>query len=148
MSVPSDVVKGDLVVTNLPDLACFSTFAEFLAALPDFVSVEIPNSVTNVVVSNVQPTDSQTSYLWIRLTNSGAFLGLFVFSNGLWRQIYPVPNQLFRVYGLSNDIPDGFQLATDSTALSSAQKTFLQGTWHLSPDTVNYDIFDIVYVGF
>lgn len=90
MFTPENVVNAELVVKNIPEQACFTNFVDFVKALPQYLGVEVPASVTNVVVSNIQPSSSQTTSLWIRLDNSGSFIGIYVFSGGTWRNIYPI----------------------------------------------------------
>ena len=153
MSTPTNVAIGELFVKDIPELACFTTFAELLQALPQYLGVEVPNSITNVVVSNTQPNSSQTTSLWIRISNSGNFLGMYVFAGATWNQIYPVPNQMFRIISTSssnrsNNPPAGFILVSDSPAYTVSQKSAVTATWHLSTDGVNYDIFDVVFNGF
>lgn len=153
MSAPDNTVEGSIFIKNLPDTACFTTFIELLQALPGYLGVNVPDSITNVIVSNVQPNSSQTTVLWIRTSNSGNFLGIYIFAAGTWKQIYPVPGQMFRIISKgttdrSDNPPDGFILVTDSPDYTVTQKNWVQSTWHLSPDAVNYDVFDVVFNGF
>ena len=79
MSDTSNVTRAEIVLKGLPDLNCFTSWQEFLQALPDLLGVLIPSDITNVVVSNVQPTSSQTFDVWFRLSNSGSFIGIIYF---------------------------------------------------------------------
>lgn len=112
MSTPTNIVRGNLVVQNLPELFCFQDARQLIEQLPLLLGVEIPDFITNVIVSNTQPTDSQTAALWIRLANSGGFLGIYVFSQGRWRPILPVNDgNTLQVYWLTSSdgvVPDGF----------------------------------------
>ncbi len=90
MFIPTDIINASLVIKSIPELACFETFTDLLKALPQYLGVEVPASVSNVIVSNQQPSSSQTTSLWIRLSNSGSFLGIYVFSQGQWHNIYPI----------------------------------------------------------
>lgn len=140
----NDVIQGAVKVVNLPDLACFTNFEEFVQALANSLVLEIPQSITNVVDGNSEPTSSQTTVLWVRRDNSGTFVGLYVFTAGSWTQIYPVPGQLTRVYGSTLDIPEGFQRADQDPNLTVAQRTFLQGQWMPDPGNPGeYLIFDV-----
>jgi len=85
--MPQITVPGSLVLTNIPDNQCFSEgsdFTDLLKALTQYLGVSIPTSITNVVVSVSEPTDSQTSSLWIRINNAGKVLGFYGFSDGRW----------------------------------------------------------------
>jgi hypothetical protein len=91
MPNPTNVVTGNLVVTSLPDLFCFESVAEFVQQLTTILGVEIPaSSISNVIVSNTQPNDSQTTSIWFRFNNAGSFVGIYVFSAGAWIPIYPI----------------------------------------------------------
>ena len=75
-------VRVDLVLKNLPDIACFESPLDWFKAIPDYIGGQVSSSVSNVVVSNVQPTDSQTTSVWFRVNNAGSFVGIYVFSGG------------------------------------------------------------------
>ena len=95
MPIPSDIVTGSLVVKSLPDLFCFESAAELIKQLPEILGVEIPASnISNVIVSNSQPNDSQTTSIWFRFNNAGSFVGIYVFSGGVWIPIYPINNSV------------------------------------------------------
>lgn len=91
MPIPSDVALGNLVIKALPDLFCFESARDLITKLPELLGVETPlSNISNVVVSISQPSDSQTTSLWIRINNAGNFVGLYVFSAGKWQPIYPI----------------------------------------------------------
>lgn len=150
MPTETDVVEGALKLKGLVDELCATSLAEYTKLLPTLFSVLIPSSISNVVVGVQQPGDDRRDNLWVRLDNSGDFIGLYVYAQGQWRQVSPVDNQLFYVFGNSTiDIP-GFTLATDFTGLTTSQKNFLKLQWHWNNDTPGtfYDLFHIVYTGF
>lgn len=124
-------VIGQLVLTALPELQCFTNFTDFLKTLPSLYSVEVPATVTNVIVSASQPTSSQTTSIWVRLSNSGAILGIYVFSGGSWVQISPSPNQVIWMYGDSSNPPDGYKTTDDASGveISAALATALKALW-------------------
>lgn len=120
-------VRNALKINNIPDLACFKTFTDLLKALPEFYSVEIPNDITNVVISSSEPDESQRDSLWIKTDTSGSFIGLFLYTGGAWNQIYPAPNEIFWVYGDSDDIPAGYELVdTGNANFTTAEIAHLQ----------------------
>lgn len=109
---PENVVSGALVIQNIPENACFTSYVEMLKSLPTYLGVQIPASVTNVVVSNIQPSSSQTTSVWFRLSNAGTFLGIYVFSQGEWHNIYPINDgnqfQIETFVSLDGTVPDGW----------------------------------------
>lgn len=141
--MPTDSISGAVKVVNLPDLACFTDFADFVQKLADSLVIEIPDSITNVVVGNSEPTDSNTA-LWVRRDNSGTFVGLYVYTSGVWAPIYPVPGQLTRIYGSTLDVPSGWRRADQDPNLTVAQVAFLQAQWMADPGNPGeYLIFDV-----
>lgn len=109
---PENVVSGALVVQGIPENACFTSFTDLLKALPTYLGVQIPASVTNVIVSNVQPSSSQTTSIWFRYSNAGSFLGIYVFSQGEWHNIYPINDgnqfQIQTFVSLDGTVPEGW----------------------------------------
>ncbi len=109
---PQNVVKAPLVIQNIPENACFTTFKELLEALPQYLAVQIPDSITNVIVSNVQPSSSQTTSIWFRTSNSGGFMGIYVFAQGEWHNIYPINDgnqiQMQTFTSLDGTVPEGW----------------------------------------
>jgi len=154
MAIPSNTIKIPLVLTGLPDVKCFTSWQDALQSLPDFLSGELSaTDLTNVVVSNVEPSSSQTTSVWFRLSNAGGFIGLYVFSAGAWQQIYPVnvdtpvvTNQIFWFFGDSAQPPAGWTNTEDYTGLSAAVKADLFAQW------VNeggiYTKYSAVFTGF
>lgn len=152
MSIPSNVILGELILKNLPDGFCFTDAKDFVAQLPNLLGVEIPGTVTNVVVSNVEPTSSQTTALWVRLSNSGSFLGLYVFASAQWHQVYPIQdshvNQIFWLTSDDASVPEGFQKVTlASTDVPPDTIPFIMSQY--VQDSGGNDIyFAATYVGF
>lgn len=149
-----DITRGNIVLTGLPDTKCFTSWQDFIAALPDLLGVEIPvSSITNVVVSNIQPSSSQTNSIWFRVSNAGSFIGIYVFADGAWQQIYPVnvdtpvvTNQIFWFFGDSTQPSPGWENTQDFTGLSVAVKANLFAQWENEAGTYTY--YSAVYVGF
>lgn len=151
----ADITRANIVLTGLPDTKCFTSWQDFLASLPDLLSVEIPvSSITNVVVSNTQPSSSQTTDIWFRVGNDGGFIGIYVFSQGVWNQIYPVnvdtpitTIQIFWFFGDSTQPPAGFTSTQAATiGLSSAVISHLFSLWF--NDSGVYTYYSAVFTGF
>lgn len=114
MSVIRNTVRGAIKVDNLPDRACFTTYVEFINALPQYLTVEVPNSITNVIIGSSPPGEDDKDKLWLRRDNSGRVIGLYTFQNGAWRpfdtSVVPGVINIKWVVGNSANIPDGYIL--------------------------------------
>jgi len=141
-----------LTITGLSEEECFegSTFYEAIKAILAKVRVLVPDSITNVVVGNEEPNDSQRDYVWFRLDNAGNYVGTFLYTGGDWKQIDPVPQALTWVYGDSTSPPDGYLPANDASisVLTSGEKTALELLWYPSGAVGPWSIYQVVYVGF
>lgn len=107
----NDTVVGNLVVQNVPERACFSTWQEFIQAIPTFIQVQVPSSVSGIISSSDAPDEDDRDKLWLRRDTSGGVLGLYAFQQGAWRKLYPYDyNTVIWQVGDSANIPDGFEL--------------------------------------
>lgn len=114
------VIKGVIKVNGVPTEACFETFADLLNALGTYLTVEIGNqSFSNIVISVAQPGQADRDKIWWRIANSGGFVGIYFFSNGEWVQIIPAPQQIFWLYGSSDDPPAGYSFDLVQTVFSA-----------------------------
>jgi len=148
MSKESNVVSAPIAIKGDPTTACFTTVGDFIEALPNFLVAEIPTSITNVIISNIQPLDSQRMTVWFRLNNAGTFIGIYVFSDGTWIQMFPPPQGLFWMYGDSRDVPKGYILADENNgALPPGLGLKLKTTWILDPTGTFYIAFETTFVG-
>lgn len=148
MPITPDVVEGSLKLRGLPDVACFTSFIEFLRAIPDYYGVEIPNSITNVVVSNIEPLDTQRDYIWFRRSNGGTFLGIYVYASGSWKQVAPAPQQVFWMYGDSRNVPDGYILVDNNNPnFTAGEVTALQAKYISDPSSTYFVYFATTYEG-
>lgn len=148
MTIGTDVIQGILKLNNFMEGKCFTCWSDFVAAVPSMFSVELPSNVSNVNVSSSEPSDSERDHLWVKISPSGSPIGLFIYSQGAWKQFLPAVNQLFYVYGDSNNIPDGYTLASNDPNLSSSEILTLQKTWHPNNAGTGYTIFHVTYTGF
>jgi len=106
--VIQDVTRGSLKVNNLPDRVCIRSWKEFIESIPSFITVEVPASVSNVVIGNTAPGEDDIDKLWLRRDASGTFLGLYIFQGGEWVLITPPPETVWWFYGNSEDPPNGY----------------------------------------
>lgn len=149
MTVGVDVIRGALKLDSFLEGKCFTSWADFVAAIPSMFSVEVPSGITNVTISNQSPSDTDRDHLWIKVDGSGSFLGFFIYTSGAWQQIYPAPNQLFLMYGDSRYPPAGYTVATDDPNISATMLANLKKIWTLggtSPDW--WTVFHATYTGF
>lgn len=150
MPTPQNISAAKIVLKGIIEDQCIESIAQLLEALPDLLGVEIPSGITNVVVSNIQPSDNQTTSVWFRLSNAGSFMGIYVFANGIWNAIYPTNVegvQIFWQYSATGAVPAGFEKITVDTAnISSAVVTALIAQYVTESSVDTY--FAMQYVSF
>lgn len=141
-------VNVPILIQNLPDLACteINSFLDALKALTVYGSVDIPASITNVIVGVSEPTSNDANKIWFRYDNSGNFLGIYAFQAGQWRQVIQnIPGQ---VYWLAVDsatgVPDGFTIidASGPSFISAGTRTHIQTFYYpAGPGPYTYSAF-------
>lgn len=148
MVVNNDVIRGAIKIDGNLDVCCFTSWADFVKALPGLLTVEIPADSTNVTVGSQAPSSDQRNIVWIRTDNSGAFLGIYIFTNNGWQQVSPAPNEIVRMYGDSRSVPTGYQLIDLSNSkFSSGEVSAIQATWIRDPTNTYWRVFDVIYSG-
>lgn len=143
------LVTGAIKVLDIPDDVCISTARNLVLSLERLLGIEFDASmVTNVYVSTTEPEETDRT-IWYKLDNSGNFVGVYVFVQGQWLVMFPVPGQLFRIVGSSDSIPPGYALADENIDyITDLMAAFIKTTWYEDPgDPGTYLVFDIVYVG-
>jgi hypothetical protein len=111
MPVIQNTVASALHVIDLPDRACFTTWREFIESIPRYIGVEVPASVSGVIVGPDVPGEGDKDKVWFRRDRSGAFLGIYAFQAGAWRKLIQTLDSvtdIFWVVGDSTNPPDGF----------------------------------------
>lgn len=149
MATQSSII-GALKVIGNPEGECatYQSFSELLAAIAQSLGVEIPNqSFSNVIISNVQPGSVDRDKIWWRMSNSGTFVGVYVFSNSTWVQVLPAPQQVFWLYGDSANPPDGFSFDAVATVFSAPVYTALITNNALPAGAGPYEYYPALYVG-
>lgn len=141
------LLSNAIKTQGLIDVACFKDVPDLLQALGNYLTVEIPDTITNVVVSNVQPTDPSRNVIWFRQNAAGQFTGIFVYSGGSWVQLFPVVGQLTFIKGDSDAPPTGYKVVTDDD-VASAELIQLQTMWYPAADPVGpWTLFHVIYTG-
>lgn len=151
MTLPLTVLKGSIVVQGVPDTACFTSFAQLLNSLGQYLSVEIAaSSISNVIISNIQPGSADKDKIWFRLANSGVFVGIYKYSGTAWEQVLPAPQQVFILYGDSSNPPPGFVFIQDGDGtMTSAEYTLFIAQYGVLTGGVGptYAVYPAKYVG-
>lgn len=141
------IITGAIKTQGLLDITCFKDVPDLLQALSQYLTIEIPDSITNVVVSNVQPTDPSRNVIWFKQSAAGQFVGIQVYSGGSWVQLFPVVGQTTLVKGDSGNPPTGYKVVTDDD-VTSPELTHLQTMWYPAADPVGpWTIFHVIYSG-
>lgn len=147
-----DVVDIPIKVVGLPDLVCANSLVDFLNQLPNLIVGQAPTSITNIVVGNVQPLDTQRDTIWFRKDNAGNFIGIYVYSAGTWQQMFPMPGQIFPHYRQSTDPttdPVGYTRVDNAVGVPAAVVTQLQTQWVADGANPGYYLRDdVVFTGF
>lgn len=153
MAINGETTRAPIVLLGLQDTMCFTSMQEFIQALPALIAAEIPPGITNVIVSNIQPSDSNTQDIWFRLSNSGSFLSINVFSQGAWRTIYPVNTdipvdtlQIFWFQGDPAQPPPGWTNTTLAAGMDPAIATALAALWIPGSGSTQY--YSAIFTGF
>jgi len=149
MPIGTDTIRGMLKLNGLIDCEFYTSWQDFVAAIPKLFAVEIPNNITNVTIGDQQPSDSERDHLWFRTDSSGAFAGLYMFAQCVWQKIYPVPNQLFFMWGDSRILPPGYTLADADPNINSTELQDMQRIWSVGGTNPTwYSTFHVTYTGF
>lgn len=137
-------------VKGLPDGVCVNSFSEFIKLLEDYLVIEIPGTVSNVVVGVNQPAENERSKIWFRVDNSSSFIGIYVYSGGSWQKIYPLTGQVFWVHGDSRNVDPGFKLIDENNSqFTAAEANFFKSLYLPNPiDASFYTYFAVTYEGF
>lgn len=148
MSQQSTTVAVPVQSLGIPQNACFTNFQELLSLLQQYLVVQVPRSISNVIISNTQPTSAERNSLWVRENNGGQFIGIYVYDGTTWRQVLPTPNGIFKMYGDSRSIPEGFLLADASNPHISADMAMaLELGWVRDNTDTYWEMFDVTFEG-
>lgn len=119
MAIQSSI-RGALKVSGNPDSVCVAvnSFSELISLISQYLTVDISNQTfSNVVISPQQPGQADRDKIWWRISNAGSFVGIYAYANGVWSQIFPAPNEIFWLYGSSDDPPAGFKFVEASDGI-------------------------------
>lgn len=143
------MLKGNIKLIGLIESCCFSSVQELIKALPNLLMAEFPEGLTNVTVGNKQPSEEERDNLWIRKDNSGSFIGIYVFSQGVWRCIEPLKGGVKWVHGDSRDIEQGYSLIdTGLVGFTADEITHIKHQYFLHSSGTYYTYFAVTFTGF
>lgn len=80
-----------LTAATLPPGFCPATQQEQLDTYADYLTVQIPDYYTSIVISDTDPAPADQDKVWLKLDGSGDPLDFFLYVGGTWTQINP-PN--------------------------------------------------------
>lgn len=91
----SSTVVGTLEVVGLLENLCINTPADLVRALPNLLVPTFPSSITNVLFSVGQPTETQRDSVWVKQNTGGQVLGLFIYTGGKWVAILSIEQPIW-----------------------------------------------------
>jgi hypothetical protein len=141
----TDIIRGTLKLDNFQEGRVYTDTDAFIKAIQTLFSVEIPITITNVIISAAQPGDDFKEGVWIRKDAAGVFQGIYIFQSGAWTKIVPplFDNEVIYMYGDSRNIPEGYSLADSSNAsLPTGVGALLETNW--VADGSYYTLFHII----
>lgn len=146
------VLTGVLKLIGNPSESCFSGTTG-LEGLLDIIArhlgVEIADhTFSNVVISNIQPGQADRGKIWWRLSNSGAFIGVYYFNSGQWSQVFPAPQSIVWLYGSSDNPPAGYSFTQVQAVLSAGAYAQLLTQSYPSGGPEPLEYYPAIFVGF
>lgn len=144
----SSINLANLVSVGLPQDFCFENVQQLIQGISQYFKAVIPDSITNVIVSNSQPTSTERDSMWVRLSASGTIMGIYFYTGITWKQVLPAPNEVIWMYGDSADVPEGFILVDGSNPnFTAPEVAYLQGMFYpAGPGPWTY--FAVTFAGF
>lgn len=152
MPMIQNTVASALKVIDLPERACFTTWREFIESIPQFIGVEVPASVSGVIVGPSAPGEGDMDKIWFRRDNAGNFLGIYAFQNGAWRilvQQIPGVTEIFWVVGDSENPPEGFTvIAAGDPTMPAATALGITSMYLPNPVGPGFSYFAMRFSGY
>ena len=146
----NDSIRAAVRIENIPERARFSSFEDMLNAISNYLSVEIPPTVTGVVSSSKEPDKDSRDKLWLRRDGSGGVLGIYYYAQAKWQPAYTAPDGTVQwIIGDSGTPPEGFKaiLEADDVVDSTVVETLKQRYISI-PNTTRYKYYAARFIGF
>lgn len=144
----SSLNLAEIRAFGLPQDFCFENVTQLISAISQYFKAVIPNDITNVIVSQSQPTSTQRMNMWVRLSASGTFIGIYFFNGTTWVQVLPIPNGVFWMHGDSTDVPEGFQLVDTGNPNFTAPEITHIKSFYYPAGPGPYTYFAVTFAGF
>lgn len=157
MSLGRDPVKGELVITDLPETLKWGKPRDFVKLLTKILAVTLPFAKSSdfVVYGSQTPTEDDKNKLWTASQKQGSFLGFFLFQKGAWRRIFNrLDNEVIWLPGDSRNIPKGHQLIDGTlSGITVANQQHIMTFYRQDPAIIPpappvYTYFAVRWVGY
>lgn len=115
MSQNINEVKATVAVEGIESICNVEDIKSFLDFLVTNLSITLPDNVGPIVISTTAPGDDEKSKVWIRRAGDGSFQGIFLYQQGAWRQIFPVEDEMIKIFRKSliansdDNVPFGYR---------------------------------------
>lgn len=135
MQPPITGVTVPILINSLPDLACaeVNSIADAIQVLAQYGTVEIPTSITNVIVGFSEPTSDDINKIWFRYDVNANFLGIYAFQNGGWHPVVMTSalTDIFWKYRATNIPATGFTIidSTGPSFIDSVTRAYLESLY-------------------
>jgi len=149
MSLENAIV-GEIRLEGVNDDICIENIADLIDYINKNAKFYLPGNATNPVVGPSQPTDADRHKIWFRTDNSSNFKGIYVFSVGGWRKIYPVgENQVFWILGDSREPPPGYKVIDEGIGgITSGEVDRIKALYQSDVNNEFFTYFAVVFRGF
>lgn len=147
---PGNIILAPLTFTGFAEELCFTSLSEFLKFLQENGFAQVPTDITNVHIGVSQPTSTQKTDLWVRLSSAGTVIGLYSYDGAKWQQWLPAPNEVIWIHdGLElTTVPPGFTLVSSTLAGWTAPQAAALEALYLPPGAGPWNYFAVQFTGF
>lgn len=131
--------------TILSGQSCITDLQGAIDAVQKFVTVQVPEGFSLVIVNDQTPTTEQQSAIWVKQNANDTPEGIYIYATGEWMRIPPLAiNSIIWWTGNVSEIPDGYHLCdgTDGAPDLTGNNNFWEGG---SPAGVNWNALNTSY---
>jgi hypothetical protein len=133
MSDTTDVIRGTLKLDTFQEGRVYSNVDDLIQSLADIFAIEIPTTVTNVIVSSEEPGDDFKTGVWVRRNTAGTFSGIYLFQAGAWTKVFPEAVTIGESAAVG--VNSGLWVETDAVGSFEALYAYQSGSWQqIYPD--------------
>lgn len=143
-----DGIRGAVIVTDLPDRACFSSWREFVQSLGQYLAVEVPANASGVIFSPSEPGEDERNVIWVQRAANGEVRGIFLFTNGAWQANFGFIEREYKwLAGDSANPPKGTAVILPGDGVFSPQQVSHIINQYLPNGAGGYSIFAVRQAG-